>query len=159
MTTQISGRHVLFAMLAFFASIIAVNVGFAIVAVRSFPGEDTPRSYLQGLRYNDTLAERQNQAALGWRATTGLSAHGSGAALLVSLNDRAGVAIDGAELSGDLQWPAASRYDRRLNFEALGGGRYRALVSDLAAGRWRLRARAERGGEALDFESDLTWRQ
>lgn len=153
----IKGWHVLAAMLAFFGAVIAVNVTFAVLAVRSFPGEDVRRSYLQGLRYNDTLAERQAQEMRGWRAVTDLRAQSSGAVLEVVLVDDSGAPIDGAALTGDLQWPASARFDRTLAFEAVGGGRYRAELRGLTAGRWRLRGRALRGEEALDFESELTW--
>lgn len=154
---EIRGWHVLAVILAFFAAIIAVNVTFAVYAVRSFPGEDVRRSYLQGLRYNDTLAERRAQAALGWRAVALLREEPAGALLEVRLTAR-DAAIDGATLSGALEWPTSSQFDRSLNFEPLGGGRYVARLGDLTPGRWRLRARAESTAGALDFESELTWR-
>ena len=69
---QVRGWHVLTALLAFFGAIIAVNIAFAVIAVRSFPGEDVRRSYVQGLQYNDTLAERRVQQALGWQASADL---------------------------------------------------------------------------------------
>lgn len=154
---EIRGVHVLWAMLVFFGVIIAVNVAFAMIAVRSFPGEDVRRSYLQGLQYNDTLAERRAQAGLGWRATAALAARASGPVLEISLSDRNGAAIESAHIEGQLQSPVDARHDRALAFEAIGGGRYRALLDGLPEGRWRLRARAESDGGARDFESELTW--
>jgi len=156
-TFEIRGWHVLAMILAFFATIIAVNVTFAVYAVRSFPGEDVRRSYLQGLRYNDTLAERRAQAALGWRASTELRGDAEGEVLEVVLRTRNGDAIEGATLTGELEWPTNSQFDHALTFEPLGGGRYVARLGPLNTGRWRLRARAEQGGDALDFESELTW--
>jgi len=154
---EIRGWHVLATILGFFAVIIAVNVTFAVYAIRSFPGEDVRRSYLQGLRYNDTLAERRTQAALGWRASAELREDGDGALLEVVLNTRDAVAIESATLTGELEWPTNSQLDRALIFESQGGGRYAARLGALHAGRWRLRARAEQGSAALDFESELTW--
>lgn len=154
---RIRGWHVLAAMLAFFGVIIAVNVAFAIYAVRSFPGEDAPRSYLQGLRYNDTLNERRAQAARGWRASAELLHDQRGAALEVTLTARDTAAIDGADVSGFLQRPISAQLDRALALEPVGAGRYVAHIGALEPGRWRLRARAERSDEALDFESELTW--
>ena len=154
---EVRGWHVLAAILAFFATIIAVNVTFAIYAVRSFPGEDVRRSYLQGLRYNDTLAERRAQAAQGWHALAALREDAAGAMLEVRLASRDAVAIDDATLNGALEWPTSSQFDRTLNFESLGDGRYIARLGDLTPGRWRLRARAEAASGALDFEAELTW--
>lgn len=157
-TFELRGWHVLAAFLAFFGAVIAVNVVFAVYAVQSFPGEDVRRSYLQGLQYNDTLAERREQAALGWQASAALRDHDGGAVVEVTLSTRDGAPIDGATLVGDLQWPAASQFDHNLAFEPAGDGRYLARVGELRGGRWRLRASAERGGDALDFESELRWR-
>lgn len=156
--SRIRGWHVLASMLAFFGAVIAVNVTFAVYAVRSFPGEDVRRSYLQGLRYNETLAERRIQAALGWTATTMLLADAGGALLEVRLTTRDGAPIEGASLQGELQRPATAQYDRGLSFEPLGRGRYVARLGALEAGRWRLRAVAEKADAVLNFESELSWR-
>lgn len=155
---ELRGVHVLFALLAFFGAIVAVNVVFAVAAVQTFPGEDVPRSYLQGLRYNETLAERHAQSAQGWRAAAGIERVREGAALSVTLRTSDGAPIDGAALTGALMWPADSRRDRFLSFVQSGAGRYVANVGDLPVGRWRLRARAETETGALNFESELTWR-
>lgn len=152
---ELRGVHVLWAMLAFFGAIIAVNLAFAAIAVRSFPGEDVRRSYLQGLEYNRTLAERRTQAALGWQVTAFLA---EGPAVEVALRTREGRLLDGLSLRGDLQRPTDARLDRALSFEPVGPGRYRAHMADLPQGVWRLRARAANAqGEALDFELELAW--
>jgi nitrogen fixation protein FixH len=152
------GHHVLLGMLAFFAAIIAVNVSFAVIAVRSFPGEDVRRSYLQGLNYNETIAERRAQAALGWRADAVLAGNGADAAVVVNLRTSTGAPLNEAALSGELRWPADGRRDHALTFTRQGDGRYVAEAGALSPGRWRLRARAaDTNGGALDFESELTW--
>lgn len=156
---ELRGWHVLIAMIAFFAAVIAVNVAFAIVAVRSFPGEDVRRSYLQGLHYNDTLAERRAQAELGWRASAALdSASSRGADLIVALRDRAGAPLTALNVTGTLRWPADDKRDRPLSFIADANGQYRAHLDGLPPGQWRLRARASNtDGQALDFEADIAW--
>lgn len=154
---EVRGWHVLALILAFFATIIAVNITFAIYAVRSFPGEDVRRSYLQGLHYNDTLAERRAQAAQGWRAGALLRRDAAGALLEVRLTSRDESAIDDASLTGALEWPTNSQFDRALTFESLGEGRYVARLGELTRGRWRLRAKARSPTGALDLESELTW--
>jgi nitrogen fixation protein FixH len=155
---ELRGWHVLMAMLAFFGVIIAVNIAFAVIAVESFPGEDVRRSYLQGLQYNQTLAERRAQAALGWRAEADLQQQADGVALQVVMLTREGAPVRGATLAGELEWPTAARLDRTLAFEPAGEGRYIAPLGELQRGRWRLRARAESAeGGALDFEAELIW--
>lgn len=152
------GRHVLIGLLLFFAAIIAVNIAFAVAAVRTFPGEDERRSYTQGLRYNDVLRERRAQAALGWRVVSELAPNAGGARLLVRIEDRSGAPVDVASVNGVLRWAPSESGDRALSFEALGSGLYAADLGALTPGRWDLRARAEgEGGQMFDFEAELTW--
>lgn len=155
---QIKGWHVLAAMLSFFGAVIAVNVIFMVFAFNSFPGEDVRRSYLQGLAYNDTLAERQAQAALGWRAAAELRPSITGAELIVIMRDRDGAPLDRLTLSGELRRPADDSMDRALEFVSRGDGAYAAALGELPPGDWRLRARAtDSDSGALDFESELPW--
>jgi nitrogen fixation protein FixH len=156
--STLNGRHVLMVLLAFFTVFIIVNIAFAVVAVRSFPGEDVPRSYLQGLAYNDTLDERRAQAELGWSASAGFSRAPDGAAILqIDLRARDGDPVTTANIAGDLRRTTTSRFDQELTFAHAGDGRYTAHLAELPAGRWVLRARAEEGSASLDFEADLTW--
>jgi nitrogen fixation protein FixH len=155
---EIRGWHVMTALLAFFGVVIAVNAAFIVFAVRTFPGEDVRRSYLQGLRFNDTLEERRTQSELGWQAGAVLEEGEAGVILEVTLRERDGAPLTGANLSGNLQWPTDAHLDRTLVFERAGAGRYISHLDDLSAGRWRLRARAQRDDGALDLESELTWR-
>jgi nitrogen fixation protein FixH len=157
-TKKLAGWHVLAALLLFFAAIIAINIAFAVAAVQTFPGEDERRSYTQGLRYNDVLAERRSQAELGWRAEGSLIQTTQGAELVVYLRDRRGNPIDGATIDGALRWPASESGDHAVTFVSRGDGRYTAEIGALNAGRWELRARAEdSAGRALNFEAELTW--
>lgn len=155
---RIRGIHVLFGMLAFFGLVIAVNVTFVVFALDTFPGEDVRRSYLQGLNYNETLAERRAQALQGWQAQAELTGAASNAELRVVLRDAQGAPLNGATLTGDLRWPANERLDRTLTFEPRGAGVYAASLGALHQGRWTLRARAEDDHDgALDFQAELTW--
>jgi nitrogen fixation protein FixH len=157
---QLRGVHVLAMMIAFFLCVIGVNVAFMVFALDSFPGEDQPRSYLQGLHYNDTLAARAEQAALGWTAQASLSADGGeDVALRVRLTDAQGLPVDGLAIDGVLQWPADSRRDfGAVTLQPMGGGVYAASLGALAPGRWRLRAHTADGvGETFDFEAELQW--
>lgn len=154
---RVRGWHVLAAILAFFGAVIAVNATFVVLAVGSFPGEDVRRSYLQGLRYNETLAERRAQTALGWRATADLVPRANAGAVEIALHDASGAPIDGASIEAALERPTRAALDRTLTFASIGEGRYVAPVDALEDGRWRLRARAARADEAIAFEAELIW--
>ena len=158
-TLRLKGRHVLIAMLLFFGVVIGINVAFIVAAVQSFPGEDVRRSYLQGLNYNETLADRRAQAARGWQAHAALAQGAAGVELQVRLEDAQGNPLDGAAVTGELRWPTDSRLDRDgVRFEPRGGGLYVARFDALRPGRWNLRAQANDGDAGgLDFEAELTW--
>jgi nitrogen fixation protein FixH len=119
----------------------------------------TCRSYLQGLNYNDTLAERRAQEHLGWRASAALTGTPGAAALEVRIVAQDSAPLAGLAVSGALRRPADERGDIPLTFAARAPGVYIAELGTLGAGQWRLRARAENeAGQAFDFERSLTWR-
>lgn len=154
---RIRGWHVLAAMLGFFGVVIAINIAFAVAAVRTFPGEDVTHPYIQGLNYNETVAERRVQEHLGWAATAALSRTAGGAILEVDLRTRDRQPLLGAHIDGALRWPTDAARDRAILFQEVGNGRYRARIERLSEGRWQLRARAVRNQDSLDFDAELTW--
>jgi nitrogen fixation protein FixH len=155
---RVRGVHVLVGLLLFFGAVIAINVAFAVAAVRSFPGEDVRRSYLQGLNYNETLAARRLQAANGWRAGAIFIQTSDGAAVELTLHDAQDHPLRNVSINGDLRWPTDERFDRALAFEPRGEGVYVAPLTNLQAGRWVLRGSAvNTDGQSLDFEAELTW--
>lgn len=157
----IRGKHVLLAMLAFFFVVIAVNAGFIIVALRSFPGEDEKRSYLQGLHYNKILDSRAAQAQLGWTAEARLAPPADSATksvlVVFDVRDRHGAPVEGLHVTGALRRPATTREDQALAFKEIGRGLYQASVGDIENGAWVIQGEARRGTETFAFERRLTW--
>jgi len=152
---ELRGAHVLAALIAFFGAIIAINVAFAVVAARSFPGEDVRRSYTQGLHYNQTIAERRAQAALGWRA--GVAIDAATGEVRVQIVDAQGQGVAGLQLDGALRRPLDAAMDAPLVFREHGGGEYSATVVGAAPGAWELRAEARRGETRFAFSRRLMW--
>lgn len=149
----IKGRHVLFALLGFFAVIIAVNLVFIIMAVRTFSGEEVSRSYMQGLEYNQVIEARRAQAELGWQAGVNL-ADGE---VLVEISRPGGSPVSGLFLEGSLRHPADTELDRALAFREREAGLYVAQAADLPDGQWILTARVE-GDRPFEMEHRL-WRR
>lgn len=136
MMRPLTGRGVLVWLAGFFGLIILTNVIFITEAVKTFRGEDEQKPYLQGVEYNQTLAERAEQVRLGWlasidarRLTTG------GVAILVNLRHKDGQPERGARLTGELRHPADENRDRALNFSQVAPGLYEAHVQ-AAPGNW-----------------------
>jgi len=150
------GWHVLAMLLTFFGVVIGVDVAFSVLALRTFPGEDIRNSYVQGNHYNETLAERAKQTALGWTAEASLVSGKGGAIVTLRLRDAKGEPLKGATVTGRLRRPATTMADRTLVFSSTGGGTYIAPAGDLQAGAWDLAVRATRGSATFDIGARLT---
>lgn len=129
----LTGRHVLLMIVGFFAVSITVNAVFITQAFRTFRGEDVPRSYLQGLSYNETLAARAAQADAGWSAITDVGPDHA----RIHIADANGLPVTGLELSGRLRHPADANRDVDLVFSENAPGHYSANFP-AAAGSWHL---------------------
>ena len=152
---QLTGRHVLFMLFAFFGVMIAVNVYFTVMAVKSFRGEDVPRSYRQGLEYNQTLAARAEQERSGW--TAGVNTVKSDAnpfKIVLEFNDKDRNAISGLQIRAKLRHPVNTRLDQLLGFTDVGDGRYIANPNPLT-GHWTLEADAQQGDFVFKVRHEL----
>lgn len=142
MTFELKGWHVLAMLLAFFGVTIAVNVVFTTYALSTFSGEDVSKPYLRGLEYNKTLAARAEQAKLNWSASIDVvRADSSGTDVTVVVTGANGEALSALDVSATLRRPTDARLDRTLTLTAIGEGRYRVRIDDLAAGQWDVIAR------------------
>lgn len=151
----LTGWHVLWMLVAFFGVTFAVNAFFTVKAVQSFRGEDVKGSYRQGLEYNQTIAARDTQAALGWQAKTNIIAGTAGAkTLIVKLENKDGMGIADAALSAVLRHPTDLSEDRVLEFSETTPGRYIVPLGGVV-GQWDLRAEATRGEARFKFEQSL----
>lgn len=125
----LTGRKVLAITLAFFATIIAVNLFMATKAIQTFPGLEVDNSYVASQVFD---RERAAQQALGWTLTHRYE----GGRLVLSFRDREGRPVQVERLSGILGRTTESAEDRRPEF-ALAGDDYVAQV-DLPRGKWMM---------------------
>lgn len=130
----LKGWHVLLIMLGFFGVMFAVNGVFLYHAITSFPGEDVKKSYVQGLNYNDTLAERAAYAELGWRAEAGVE----GDDLVFRLRDADGAPLSNYAVIGEVRRLATRDADQAVVYQARPDGEYVAEAA-LGPGQWSLR--------------------
>lgn len=147
---KLKGWHVLMWFLAFFGLMFAVNGVFLYNAITSFPGEDTKKSYLQGLNYNQTLSARADMAELGWTAQIGMDQND----LVFRLEDAASSPISGREVTALLRRLATTSGDTEITLDASTTGEYRADLSALESGQWEaiLMVRSLDGAQ-IEFEA------
>ena len=150
---ELKGWHVLLIMLGFFGVMFAVNGVFLFHAITSFPGEDIKKSYVQGLTYNATLAERAAQADLGWRAEAGVQDN----QLIVRLRDSEGQPLSNQLVIGELRRLATHQDDQVLTFQPKLNGEYAIEIEPLATGQWLLRVSVlDEAGEEVVFRVEKT---
>lgn len=138
MSTPLTGRKVFAATAAAFGVIIGVNALLAMQAVRTFPGLETPNSYVASQRFD---AERAAQEALGWDVAALLE----GRTLRLTIDGPDGAPARLAGLAATLGRPTHIADDRTPDFRF--DGRTWLADVDLGQGLWylRLEARAPDG--------------
>lgn len=137
MRKPLTGRGVLFWLVAFFGIIFATNAYFITVSVKTFRGEDEQKPYLQGVEYNDTLARRAEQRKIGWQAAVAAARLASGQVRIsVTLTQANGRPEANTALHGELRHPTDENKDRDLTLKETQPGTYQVIVADVAPGSW-----------------------
>lgn len=133
MAAELTGRKVLAITLAGFGTVIAVNLAMAFFAVSSFPGLETPNSYVASQRFD---AERAAQDALGWTVTPRYD----GQVLTLAVRDSDGQPARVASLTATVGRPTHVRDDVTPSF-IYRGGLFTAPLT-LAPGLWNIHVHA-----------------
>ncbi len=130
----LSGRHVLFGFIAFFAIVFIADAYMIYKAVSTFGGLETDDAYRKGLAYNDRIAAADTQAKAGWRDR--LEYLPQTKRLRIALLDRDGAGVSGLTITASIGRPATNRFDRELSFVQTGRGTYEAAVPTIESGWW-----------------------
>ena len=151
---RLAGWHVLVMVVGFFAVVVGVDVGFAISAYRTFPGEVSVTPYEDGVAYNKKLAQMASQQRLGWRVAAAVA---SGGEVEVVVRDRTSAPVQGLALTGRLERPATEAGRVTVRFRETMPGVSVATPAGLA-GTWDLTVElGDRKGDAFEAERRLTW--
>lgn len=148
----LAGRHVLWAMIVFFATIFAVNGVLLYKALSTHSGLVAQEPYRKGLQYNERVAADERQRALGWTEAVDLETTG---ALSVKLTNSLGGPVTDLALRGFVGRPSTTRHDIAVTLKETAPGVYSAAVGALETGAWMLsvEARPTVGGrEAADAD-------
>ncbi|GAB0056653.1 hypothetical protein SIID45300_00961 [Candidatus Magnetaquicoccaceae bacterium FCR-1] len=138
------------AIVLFFTVVFVVNAIFVRLSLDSWTGVVTDKAYDKGLAYNQVLKAQQEQDAMGWRVTLddGALKVGSEAPLLLTVLDRQGSPLVGANVEGTLVRPVQQGYDRDFVMKEIAPGRYKTGLMVPLSGVWELRVRVSgTGGE------------
>jgi len=149
-TRPLTGRTVLFCLLAFFGVVIGVNMVMMKLAIDTLPGTEVDSAYRASLAFNSEISAAREQAARNWRVAAHVERSLDGhATVQVEAHDRDGAPVSGLAFSGRLMRPIDKRADRALALAERESGIYRGGAADVAPGQWDLVIEADRGGERL----------
>jgi nitrogen fixation protein FixH len=158
---RITGRKVLIAMVSFFAIVTAVDGIMIYQAVSTFGGLETTDAYRKGLGYNQRIATLAAQEEMGW--TESVTLDQPAGALVVIFKDRNGQPIDSLLVSAKVGRPATNAFDRMVELQPKGQGRYEVAVPDLGNGTWTVDLAARTSGNpdaAIVYQSKARiWKQ
>jgi nitrogen fixation protein FixH len=146
---NLTGRHVLFWLAAFFAVVFAVNGVLVRAAISTFGGVETISSYKAGLQFEHEMAVAERQDALHWQVSGKLTRDGAGQAVLdVTARDANGAALVGLTTDARLAHPADERLDRAIPVRAVAAGVFHGQVA-AQPGQWDLIVDLYRGSERV----------
>lgn len=130
---QITGKHVLAAMVGFFGVVFAVNGVLLRQALSTHSGVVAVEPYRKGLDYNRRIAADERQELLGWRADVVLEADGR---LVLDIAGPDGRPITDLVVSATVGRPSTSRHDVHMRLREQRPGRWVAEAGTLASGSW-----------------------
>lgn len=145
MDGELTGRKVLTIVVAGFGVVVAVNLLMAFQAIRTFPGLETPNSYVASQHFD---ADRAAQQALGWTVTPDYD----GSVLTLALRDADGNPARVATLSATVGRPTHVRDDVEPAF-TYRGGLFTAPLT-LTPGVWNINVRA-RAFDGTEFRQRI----
>ncbi len=131
-------RRIALVSLGVFAAIVFLVNGIMITtAVKTWTGLAVNGAYERGLTYNQTLEQARAQAALGWKSQIAFERAASpGGMLSFTLQDAAGLPINGAQVEVVLFRPTQEGSDFRAYLSGTGNGVYHTELTFPAAGVW-----------------------
>ena len=155
----LNGWHVLWIVVAFFAAVMTVDIGMAVKAYATYPGEVSETPFEDGLAFNQTLANHAEERALGWKAKLQVTVADVGKTRLrLTVLDRTGAPIRDLKLTGILERPATEQGRLQLVFTPTAPGVYDSLAPD-TPGAWDLTLKGrDPAGHVFDAERRMVWR-
>ncbi len=120
----LTGRAVLFSLLAFFAVVASMNAVMITIALRTMPGVDVKSSYEASQNFNKDIARAGAQAARGWAANVDLSAAKTSGAIVVRFSGKNGEPVRGLQVDVTIGHPADRKVDRVLVLTETSPGQY-----------------------------------
>jgi nitrogen fixation protein FixH len=135
----LTGRMVLFMMVAFFGVVIGVNMIMMRLAIQTLSGTEVDSAYSASLAYEGEIAAARDQNARNWKVDAHIQrAADGGATVQVEARDDSGKPMSGLKFEGRFERPTDRKADRPVVLAEMGIGIYRGKAALIAPGQWDL---------------------
>ncbi|NDW04791.1 cation transporter [Jiella sp. 40Bstr34] len=138
---EFTGRHMALVMVAFFGTIISVNLTMAYFASSTWSGLVVPNSYVASQTFDADTLKREQELSRGWNAQTAYE----GGRFRMRLIDAERLPVTGAKVTVTIGHPVNANFDRTLTLQSTGEGGYVGETA-LTSGRWEARLIVEKPG-------------
>jgi nitrogen fixation protein FixH len=146
----LTGRKVLFMLLAFFGVVIGVNVIMAKLAIQTLPGTEVDSAYSASLAYENEIAAADQQNARNWKVDAHIQrGPDGGATLQVEARDNSGLPMSGLNFQGRFERPADRRADQAVALAEVASGVYRGDAPLIGPGQWDLVLEGDAAGRRM----------
>src|SRR3954454_15163229 len=109
----LTGRKVLFMLVAFFGVVIAVNMIMMKLAIQTLPGTEVDSAYTASLAYESEIAAAHDQNARNWKVDAHIGRDsGGGATVQVEARDTNGTPVSGLNLQCVFERPTDCRANK-----------------------------------------------
>jgi nitrogen fixation protein FixH len=140
----LTGRTVLFCLLAFFGVVIGVNLVMMKLAMDTLSGTEVDSAYRASLAFNSDVAAARAQESRGWQVNAHIERKADGVAVVaVEARNGNGAPLSGIGFTARLARPTDKRADRIVALAERGSGTFRGATSGVEPGQWDLVIEAE----------------
>jgi len=151
-TTQsprpVTGRMVLFCLIAFFAIVALANGLLVRFALTTFGGLETASSYQAGFAFAREAAAARAQDERHWQVQGRVLPAAGATTVEIDARDAAGQPLAGLEASAHLAHPTDRRADQMVRLSEAVAGQFRGTAGALS-GQWDLVIELSRDGTRL----------
>jgi nitrogen fixation protein FixH len=146
----LTGRMVLFYLVAFFGTVIGVNMVMMKFAINTLSGTEVDSAYRASLAYENEISAARDQNRRNWKVDAHVERRADGATIVrLDARDANGAPLSGLKFFGRLERPTDKRVDRAVELAESGNGIYHGNASDVLAGQWDLVIEGEARGARL----------
>ncbi|MDP2358328.1 MAG: FixH family protein [Beijerinckiaceae bacterium] len=148
----LTGRMVLFMLLAFFGVIITVNMVMLRLASSTFSGLGDKNAYVAGISHNKSLAAAREQDNRAWKVDANIRRVAPGRSVVTILRSDGGMAAN-TDVTVRFQHPSSGSLDRSVSLPSVGANTWRAGL-ELPAGVWDIVIEMRSGGAVVFMSRD-----